>query len=194
MFIEKTDRIGGIIPKNKVTLLTGLPGSGKSFTISKFLNENNIVPLYFNLDPTELGELNTRMYGGEDLLALLNAKNDFTDLKDSVVVIDTYIRMESLLSGMFTKDGIVALLEEVIERYNITIIVIGHPEDYVGKDSIFKDNPTLVRNCYEHIHIEKKNQSSTRKGVTEITQSIITYITKGRGYTGERAIVNWMRD
>ena len=202
LVIEPVERIGNIIPKNRVTLVTGLPGTGKSYSIVKFLNKNSIEPVYFNLDATALGDLKADMFDGKDLRELFAGRNKFEDMKDKVIVVDTYARFEELLfsvippekSKILTNESIVSLLEGFINKYQCTIIIIGHPEDYVGKDSIFKDNPALVRHCYEHLHFEKKITSATVKKINTITEHHILYITKGRAYTGERIIHHWMRE
>ena len=46
------DFISDIFPKNKVTLIHGVYGSGKSYSTIKCLNESGIKPLYVNLDAT----------------------------------------------------------------------------------------------------------------------------------------------
>ncbi len=191
--INDVERIGGIIPIGKITLLTGLPGTGKSYTTVKFLNHHLITPLYFNLDETSIDSLNAEMFGEDDLIDLINPDNHFDDISDKVIIIDTYIRFEDII-GQLPKTKIVSMLESMIERYGFTIIIIGHPEDYVGKDSIFKDNPILIRHCYEHIHLEKKNHSSTSKGITTISETNITYIKKGRANGGSKIIQDWMRE
>ena len=50
MKILNYTRIGSIIPKHSLTLVTGLPATGKSFSILKFLNQEQIKPFVFNLD------------------------------------------------------------------------------------------------------------------------------------------------
>ena len=194
MELEEIERIGGILPKNKLTLVTGLPGTGKTYTTVKFLNQNGIKPIYFNLDNTSIGDLEVEMFDGQAMIELFNMGNDFKDLHGKVVIVDTYSRMESFMPTMVKNHQVaVDTMEKLTDRYGITLIIIGHPEDYVGKDSIFKDNPALIRHCYEHIHFEKKTSSSTKNKQVSITEYFITYITKGRGYTGERIFINWLR-
>ena len=190
--IEPVDRIGGLFPKNKITLLTGLPGTGKSYSTIKFLNKNNIVPIYFNLDHSEIGNLESDMFDNNDLVELMNSENKYTDLENKVIVIDTYSRLESLTEKRDRE--LVDLLESLVETYNFTLIILAHPEDYVGRDSIFKDNTTLVRNCYEHIHLEAKITSSTKNKETTITVMHIMYVKKGRSYIGDRTVIDWMRE
>ncbi len=199
LVIEPVERIGNIIPKNRVTLVTGLPGTGKSYSIVKFLNKNSIEPVYFNLDATALGDLKANMFDGKDLWELLQKSNSFEDLDNKVIVIDTYARFEELAFAtikkedhhQLTKERIVETLENLTKKYNCTVIMIGHPEDYVGRDSIFKDNPALIRHCYEHLHFEtvvtnKKNEEKADRHIMRIK--------KGRVYFDERVFLNWMRE
>lgn len=187
--VTSIERIGGLIPVGKLTLVTGLPGSGKSYSTIKFLNSHGIRPIYFNLDETEIGELDTEMFGSEDLMDLLNF--NYTDLSDQVIILDTYTRVEHISN--LSKEELAERLEQLSIYYNATIILIAHPEEYVGKDGIFKDNITIARNCYEFLHLEKNISSSTSKGTTTKTSSFWLYINKGRGYSGDRIIENWMR-
>ena len=185
-------RIGNIIPLNTLTLLTGLPATGKSYTLLKFLNSQDIKPLYFNLDEDPaLLEFKSDMSADITLLYKVLA-GEFSDVEGRVIVIDTYQRLQELFKTPATKEGqeaITAKLQEAIKEIGCTIIVIGHPADYVGKSSIFTDNPSLVRNCHEHIHIDKI--LSTKK---DSVPSYRTFINKGRGAGGTRIIEAWMRD
>ena len=52
LVIEPIKRIGEIFPQNKLTLLTGLPGTGKTYSTIKAFNRDGITPIYFNLDET----------------------------------------------------------------------------------------------------------------------------------------------
>ncbi len=161
LVIEPVERIGNVIPKNRVTLVTGLPGTGKSYSIGKFLNENDIKPIYFNLDATEIGDLKVDMFGGEALVELAMKYNDFKDLKDKTIVIDTYARFEELMSAhldtsALVEGRVVQLFENITKKYKCTLIVIGHTEDYVAKDSVFNANKALSRNTYEHLHFSRK--------------------------------------
>ena len=185
-------RIGDIIPIGKLTLLTALPGSGKSYSLLKFLNLNQVKPVMFNLDQdAALQQFDTYHFIEPDLLReVLNG--EATDLKDTVIVIDTYVRLLDVLGvPENTKEiqiQIAQQLEKLCSFYQCTIIIIGHPEDYVGRSSIFKDNQYLVRCAEEHIHIDKI--LSTKKGTQPEYRM---YINKGRGL-GCKIFDDWMRE
>ena len=187
-------RIGKIIPHQHLTLFTGLPAVGKSYTLFKFLNMNSVSPLWFNLDedPALLQFDFMGMTSDNDTLtAFINL--EIEDLSNAVVVIDTYSRLVAELKA----DNNEKFQREITERlliatkhYKSTIIVLGHPADYVGKSSIFTDNPSLVRDCHEHLHIDKL-VSSSKKMEDPLYRF---YINKGRGIGGTQIIDNWMRE
>lgn len=185
-------RIGNVIPINELTLFTGLPGSGKSYTLLKFLNVHKVKPILFNLDSDfALQQFDTYQFSDEYLPSVINQQ--VVDLKDQVIVIDTYIRLMDVM-GMCEnttaqQQCIATMLEELAKKQQCTIIVVGHPEDYVGRSSIFKDNPYLVRNAAEHIHIDKV--VSTKKNSSPEYRF---YVNKGRGIGGTTIMDNFMRD
>ena len=60
--IEPATLIGNLIPSNKLTLLTGLPGTGKSYSVVKFLNKEGIKPIVLNLDNAPFPDLDVFSY------------------------------------------------------------------------------------------------------------------------------------
>ena len=194
MNFTKYKRIGGVIPCGVITMFTGLPGTGKSFSLMKFLNQQGVKPFVFNLDEDpELANFNFigMTSDKEALLAFIEGQAEGID--GEVIVIDTYARLSEYYgTGQNTlKDQleITQKLENLCKTKGYTIIVVGHPEDYVGKSSIFKDNQSLMRNSHEHLHIDKI-QSTGRKQEPILYRF---YISKGRGIGGASSIDNWMR-
>jgi predicted ATP-dependent serine protease len=185
-------RIGGIIPKNEVTVVVGLPSTGKTHTTIKFLNEHKITPVVFNLDESVHDiTLQCHSVEGKYITDFYNGR--FSDLKDLVVIIDTYQLMTDELtndpdSTEFKKE-VSKKLREIAHTEECTIIVIGHTEDFASKDGIFEANKYLIRDCAEHIIMTAK---STNK-MTNNTISYHTTIKKGRGIGGTIIIENWMR-
>ncbi len=199
--IQKTERISKIFPKGKVSLILGLPGSGKSTSTIKALTEDDIEPVYFNLDETEVGDniQLKNMFGEEQLVDFMFG--NYEDIRNQVVVIDTYIRVEHHMLGRKLKDGteitkdiLVEMFETLSKKYNLTLIILAHPQDYASREGIFIDNPLLARNCYEMMYLEHSYTKGTGKDRGKIFENFILYIKKGRGYTGEMVIHNWMRD
>ena len=191
--ITPIPRIAGIIPINRLTLLTALPGCGKSYSLLKFLNLNHITPIFFNLDEdAALQEFSMYNFTDPDILKSIML-GEAEDLKDTVIVIDTYIRLLDVLgvseNTKETQIEVAQQLEKLCEYYQCTIIVIGHPEDYVGRSSIFKDNQYLVRCAAEHVHIDKI--LSTKKGSQPEYRM---YVNKGRGISGSKIYEDWLRE
>jgi len=200
LMIETVDRIG-VFPKNKVTLMLGLPGVGKSTTAIKELQHHGVIPIWFNLDhsDTTADKDKIDMFDDKYLSDLLMCK--IGDIKGRVVVIDTYTRLDSYVrdemsaytDGVDIQKFIVNRLE-LLANSGVTVIVLAHPEDYVGRDGIFKDNPLLARNCYELITIETRISTAKKELESGNAISYYTYIKKGRNYKGDTFITNWMRD
>ena len=193
MNILNYTRIGNIIPKHSLTLVTGLPATGKSFTILKFLNQEQIKPFVFNLDedPALLQFPYLGMTSDRNLLkGFLNGEVE--DLDNEVIVIDTYSRMIAELGLENTKEEqrqITDTLLNLCRDKGYTILIIGHPEDYIGRSSVFKDNQSLVRDCHEHLHFDKILST----GRTLDKPLYRFSINKGRGIGGTQIIDNWMR-
>jgi len=183
----KYDFIAEIYPKNRLTLLHGTYGSGKSFSVIKSLNRAKIEPLYVNLDETAgLDNLKFTNLNHSFLTALIN--NEIEDIGiDNIIIIDTYTRLQE----QYTDEKEIAKILESLTRYG-TIIVIGHTADFVGKDGIFRDNPILARNSAETLWLEKTEYKATRTRESYIDFNL--HINKGRGNGGSRLIKNWMRD
>ena len=174
-----------LYPKDRVTLLHGMYGSGKSYSVIKSLNMVGIKPLYVNLDAT----------GGLSSLDFYNLSYDFLTnhkkIKDipsnPVLVIDTFTRM----SEYYNDDSkLVKAIEALSPKF--TVIVIGHTADFVGKDGIFRDSPLLARNSSETLWLEKVEYKKTKDKPQRTEYSL--HINKGRGNGGSRIIQNWMRD
>lgn len=192
--ITQYTRIGNIIPKHKLTLLTGLPSTGKSFSLMKFLHKEGIKPFVFNLDEDpSLIQFPTIGMSSDATLLKEFLNGNVTDLDNEVIIIDTYSRMVADLELNNTKEEQRILTDTLLslcKSKGYTIIIIGHPEDYVGRSSIFNDNQSLVRDSHEHLHIDKILSSSVKN-----TNPLYRfYINKGRGIGGTIIIDNWMRD
>ena len=186
-------RIGNLIPLNHLTLLSGLPGTGKSYSLLKFLNENGISPVLFNLDYDSSllpFTLNASRDDSQELEYLVN--NEFSNIQGSVIVLDTYQECKRILGleAVKKQETFVHQLQVLCREQNCTIIVVGHPTDLVGSTGIFKDNPALVRNCYEHLHLDKVIDKRKKPSTTTFT----LYVNKGRGIGGSKIIHDWMRD
>jgi len=208
LVLSPVKRLAEVFPENKVTLVLGLPGSGKTTSVLKALKQDGIKPIWFNYDHSDTvidTSNDVDMFDGEYVPYFINGEID--DIKNRVIVIDTYERMweqlefrnmqkekEFRLTRVELQHSIVTLLEKVSEQNNNTIIVIAHPEEYVGRDGIFKDNPTLARRAYEILSFEKRLSTSIKELKAGNAETNFMYIKKGRCYTGKTTFIDWMRD
>lgn len=181
-----------VFPEKALTLLHGQQGSGKSFSCIKALNEDGIKPVYIAVEDTAgLIDLD-KFYTSEELLIKMINREHINDLKNKVVIIDTYTRTQHLLESDYSKQGIVDLFEALIKFYDITLIVIGHTRAFVGKDGIFDDNIYLARNSTEELFLEKTSYKKTKTEPARIEYNL--HIVKGRGNGGAKVVPNWMRE
>lgn len=189
MKITSYSRIGNIIPQNEVTVIIGLPSVGKTHTIIKFLNQENIIPIVINLDESPHDDsLNVISLSGTQIHNL----DKFTDLEGKVIIIDTYQLMMDELGFDNTEaeqKKISRYLIKLAHEKQVTIIIIGHTEDFASKEGIFTSNPYLVRDCAEQIIMQSKQTNKIKDNEV----SYCSTIKKGRGIGGTKIIDNWMR-
>ena len=108
------------------------------------------------------------------------------------------MRYGGLPDNTDTDFGIVKLFEELCEKYNTTLIVIGHTHNFTTKTTIFDDNIQLARLCTEELsleRVERKAKSATAvKPAVPAKIDYILHVYKGTGKGGPAMIDNWMRD
>ena len=189
-------RIGNILPKHKLILVTGLAGTGKSYSLLKFLNLHQVSPIVMNLDedPT-FKEFDTVGMTSDKKFIRHFFEGDFTDMQDQVVVVDTYIRLldyvNKLPSDLEFQQQFSKVCLDIVEKYNCTLIIVGHTEAYVTKGTVaFRDNPFLARNCHEHLHLD----CFTPTGVKAANAHYRMTVMKGRGIGGVSMHENWLRE
>ena len=195
---KEPELIANIFPKNRLTLLHGQQGSGKTYSTIKCLNGVGITPLYIDLDGTT-GISNLSLYRiSQDYLLRLFEEDSESNIEGEVLIIDIYTRLVPIFEEKKWNDQeITKQLERLVTRFNITLIVIGHTQSYVNRDGLFHDNTTLARGAAEELFLEKKlvkGKAATK--TTKATPSKIEYtlyINKGRGNGGARSIHQWMR-
>ena len=185
--------IAEVFPKNGLTLLHGQQGSGKSYTCIKELNKADIIPVYIAVeDSYGLSDLD-KIYVEEELFDAMIKGEKIEGLNDSVVIIDTYTRIKYKLESQgYDNPQILTLLERIREFYNLTLIVIGHTRNFVGKDGIFDDNTVLARGVGEELFLEKSSYKATKVIPAHIKYNL--HVVKGRGNGGARIVESWGRN
>ncbi len=184
---ENVDRIDGLFPVGKVTLLYGAIGSGKSYMALSIMSEQGVVPYYINLDATGgLDEFEKHQLDEDFIVPLFEGRADDV-VRGSVVIIDTYTKlMDHPHFRNLTDEQIVARFEELAVCAGVTLIIIGHAEEFVGSSNIFQSNVPLQRSVYESILINKKHREKTREYKKGFYFDV--RILKGRGIGGAQEV------
>jgi len=161
-----------VFRQNKINLLYGESGCGKTISAIKALNAEGITPILFDLDDNDSPEQNNCEYIHVDgYLALANKRLVMPDNK--VIIVDTWHKFKSA-------GGIIEKLELIAETN--TVILIDHNQSLATKQDIPTMSPELVNHLGSKLWLER-----TKKGETNL------HIKKCRGYRGGSPIVNWMR-
>ncbi len=162
---EPPQRIANIYPQNKITLAYGVQGTGKSTGTMNLLNNVGVVPIYVNIDDGGLINGDTFQFeevGYNFIDALMDGRAD-EHIAGKVIVIDTYTK---LVQHRIFKDKseafIVMMLEELCDKANVTLIVIGHAQMYSQATNVFNDNMELIRSAYEVI-LYTRTHTQTRE-------------------------------
>lgn len=183
---ESKDMLTNIIEKNKITLVHGESGSGKTIFAIKHLNEFDIEPILVDFDDNtqaELKEVGVKalIVDGHpfmtELLDLTNGEELRKELNGSVLIIDTWSLFYKELE--ISEDDALKLLEKLTE-VGLTIIVASHTTIYSGKE----DSPDVSPFVYRHIKSRFYIRRTTLK--SKIEYDLI--IEKSRGYKGPKII------
>ncbi len=183
------EKIGDLIPKNKITLLHGRSGSGKTMSILKYLISHGIEPIFIDFDSNdEYDEMEIVHIDGYEFMEHMVDKDKnkrmLQELKNECIVIDTYALLQSYLDDKKPEAQISKLLN-IFTKHDITSIIVAHTIYYSGKPAE-PDVPFIFANhvaCRLHLHNEVK------KTKTEVYLEV----EKLRGMDS-KIIQNWMRD
>ena len=195
--VREYERIGRFFPKAGITLVKGLPGTGKTSSVLNELILDGFRPVWFNLDesPAKLHGKDLSQYaecfsGGSLRKLLVNLENIDGSINGSVIVIDTYERMSELISEANNvrkrhcescKELSPAyVLRFLSKKHGCTVIIIGHTEHHVGSSEIFVDK-TLERRADEVIYLEVKKRIEKKDGVRLHVIERSAYLIKRRG-------------
>ena len=187
--IEKV-MLSEYIEQYKTTIVHGESGSGKSIFAVKELNDAGITPVYIDLDDNEINEFETldakcELLDGYDFLKdliifdddenIIELNNELIEhLKDKVVIIDTW----TLFSGFCGSEYKAYDITKILNKNNITVIILAHTIPYSGKD----DKPEIADKIYRHIKARLHIRITKLKTKTEYH----LIIEKLRGFLGNK--------
>ncbi len=197
LVVREYERIGRFFPKAGITLVKGLPGTGKTSSVLNELILDGIRPIWFNLDesPAKLQGEDLSRYaecfsGGSLLKLLVNLENIDGSIDGSVIVIDTHERMSDIIGKANNirkrhyesckELSPVYVLRFLAKKHGCTVVIIGHTEHHVGSSEIFVDK-TLERRADEVIYLEVKKRTEKKDGVRHLVIERSTYLIKRRG-------------
>ena len=173
----KKSMLTPLIEENKIMLLHGESGSGKTTYIIQHLNEHDITPVLWDFDDNEAEELESNNCSADivDGYAMLKATEDeIKTLAGRVVVFDTWQLLQSEVGG---EEVAYHMLKE-FTKYGITVVIVAHTVPYSGKE----DRPDVKDEIYKHI----KGRLYIRKTSLKNTIEYHLIIEKVRGYKGSK--------
>ena len=189
------ETIGELVPVNKVTLIHGRSGCGKTMSILKYLNTHNIEPVLIDFDTNDGIDEHVKLnhidgFKFWDLFLNQYLNNDLREelikqLSDKVFVIYTYAMANNYISVSSGKKYDVHSLCTFLLEAGSTVIVTAHTVYYSGKDAQ-PDVDNVWSNhigCKLHLH----------KDILKTKTNYYLEVEKLRGYTGSDVINDWMR-
>ena len=167
-----------LVEENKILLIHGESGAGKTVYAIKHLNENGIIPLLLDLDDNEAEELESLgckcdMVDGYAMIEAMEDE-DVDALKGKVVIIDTW-------TLFWSEIGDETLAHQVLKNMcakGVTVIVAAHTTPYSGKE----DKPQMLDEIYRHIKGRLYVRKTTLKNMVEYH----LLVEKVRGYKGTK--------
>ena len=177
---EEKEMLTPYIEKNKITLIHGESGSGKTVFILEHLNSNAITPILLDFDdnePEEIKEMSLECTLVDGELFMEDYPDNLSLLENQVVIIDTWTLFHKYIGDENTAYN---MLKKWTEKYNITIIILAHTQPFSGKE----DKPEVADHIYRHIKARLYIRRTTLKSSIEYH----LLIEKLRGYKGNKII------
>ena len=169
--------LASIFRQNKINLLYGESGAGKTISAIKALNAEGIEPILLDFDDNDSQKENQCLYIHVDGYKTLANKHIVIPV-NKVIIVDTWHAFSSA-------GGTIEKLEQFSE--NNTVILIDHNRDLSGKRDIPMMSEELVNHLGSKLWLER---TYTKKDGT----SFNLHIKKCRGYRGITPILEWMRE
>lgn len=184
--LEEKDMLTSILEKNKVALIHGESGSGKTVFAIKHLNDNKIIPILVDFDDNcqqEMKEngIETIIVDGytfmKEILDIGKGKDLRDSISGSVLIIDTW----TLFCKEMDYDEHQAIdMINKLSNSGFTIIILAHTKPFSGKEDV----PDVDGKIYKHIKSRFYIRRTTLK--SQIEYDLI--IEKARGYKGKKII------
>lgn len=183
---EAKDMLTSLIEKNKLALVHGESGSGKTVFAIKHLNENNITPILVDFDDNsneemDKNEINATIVDGytfmHEMLDIEHGRELRESIKGSCLIIDTWTLFckEMDYDEHQAKDML-----EILSKAGFTIIILAHTKPFSGKEDV----PDMDGKVYRHIKSRFYIRRTTLK--SQIDYDLL--IEKARGYKGSKII------
>jgi len=201
---DKYELLGNLIPKGKITLLHGASGSGKTYSLLKFLNSNYIEPYFIDFDDNTIYKDKFKFIhiDGYKLVNHLFNKESINDLsnilRNKVVVIDTYALANNAIRAKKEEYNIdinygVDNLCKTLQSFEVTVIILAHTKYYAGKQQEPDCSFVFANHVACRLHLVNIEKIDSRTKDKQIKRTSYLEIEKLRGYDGERIIKDWMR-
>jgi len=182
------EKIAGLFPKGKISLLYGESGIGKTVSTVKALNEVEVEPILYDFDDNPTSNEVGCKYILIDGDKTLTRNGDTTDFengvkvpKDSVIIVDTWTAFSNwFLSEM----DAMSFIKRYFINANNTVIIIDHAKDMATRRDIPMMDEVLANHLAAKLWLrEPKAKEDAKYRVLEIK--------KLRGSTATR-IIGWM--
>ena len=189
---EEKSMLTDLIEENKITLIHGESGSGKSVFAVKHLNENRIEPFIADFDDNnprelELNGLKARLLDGSKFLRYLlyegpkeiPKKDELLELyRGAVIVIDTWTLF---VRELYEGEELHALLAlQRVSALGFTFIVISHTNEFAGKEPVPDVSPEVYRHMKARLYIRRNTRTN------DISYDLL--IEKLKGYKGPKSL------
>ena len=168
------EKVAGLFPKGKISLLYGDSGLGKTVSTVKALNAVGVVPILYDFDDNPVSdEVNCEyiLINGENTLVRDGDTTDFRDdnfevPRERVFIIDTWSSFSEWFSS--ERDAISFIKRNFI-RNNNTVIIIGHAKDIATRRDIPMMDEVIANHLASKLWLrEPRAKEKAEKRVLEV--------------------------
>ena len=183
-------KLAGLFPKHKISVLYGNSGIGKTVSVAKALNLEGITPILFDFDDNPVSSEVGCEYILIDGNSTLVRNEDITSFKDGievptdrVIIIDTW---NAFNAWFYSELDAIRFIQDYFIGNSNTVIIIDHSKDMATRRDIPSMDETLVNHLAAKLWLrEPKAKETAKYRVLEIK--------KLRGSNATK-IVGWMEN